>query len=148
MPERRDGQQHRGRVRLAVPNPVGVLGGAGDHAIRARRRARCADRRRCRNGTRRMIVIATIGATMTMPIAPRLLVLTATAAEQPMTSKQTSEPTINHAADEAGAAGAATRVAGTPAQLEHVAPSRRSAVPSLSLISCGRATTVPGASSV
>ena len=55
-----------------------------------------------------MIVIATIGATMTMPIAPRLPVLTATAAEQPMTSKQTSEPTINHAADEAGAAGAAT----------------------------------------
>ena len=55
-----------------------------------------------------MIVIATIGATMTMPIAPRLPVLTATAAEQPMTSKKTSEPTINHAADEAGAAGAAT----------------------------------------
>ena len=60
-----------------------------------------------------MSVIVTIGATMTMPIAPRLPVLTATAAEQPMTSKKTSEPTINHAADEAGAAEDADRVGGT-----------------------------------
>ena len=82
-----------------------------------------------------MIVIATIGATMTMPIAPRLPVLTATAAEQPMTSKQTSEPTINHAADEAGAAGAATtRSQGRLRSSSMLPPSRRS-VPSFILIS-------------
>ena len=66
----------------------------------------------CRKGTRRMIVIATIGATMTMPIAPRLPVLSAITAEPAMTRTQTSEPTINHAVDEAD-------VAGAPAQLEH-----------------------------
>ena len=59
-----------------------------------------------------MIVIVTIGATMTMPIAPRLPVLSAITAEPAMTRTQTSEPTINHAVDEAD-------VAGAPAQLEH-----------------------------
>ena len=55
-----------------------------------------------------MIVIATIGATMTMPIAPRLPVLSVITVEPAMTRTQTSEPTINHAVDEACVAGAAT----------------------------------------
>ena len=47
-----------------------------------------------------MIVIATIGATMTMPIAPRLPVLSAMTAEPAMTRTQTSEPAINHAVEQ------------------------------------------------
>jgi len=82
-----------------------------------------------------MSVIVTIGATMTMPIAPRLPVLSAITVEPAMTRTQTSEPTINHAADEAGAAGAATtRSQGRLRSSSTLPPSRRS-VPSLSLIS-------------
>ena len=82
-----------------------------------------------------MIVIATIGATMTIPIAPRLPVRTAIAAEPAMTRTQVSEPTINHAIDEAGAAGAATtRSQGRLRSSSTLSPSLRSA-PSLSFIS-------------
>lgn len=82
-----------------------------------------------------MIVIVTIGATMTMPIAPRLPVLSAITAEPAMTRTQTSEPTINHAVDEADVAGAATtRSQGRLRSSSTLSPSRRSA-PSFNLIS-------------
>ena len=82
-----------------------------------------------------MIVIVTIGATMTMPIAPRLPVLSAITAEPPMTRTQTSEPTINHAVDEACVAGAATtRSQGRLRSSSTLSPSRRS-VPSFILVS-------------
>ena len=48
-----------------------------------------------------MIVMASIGATMTMPMAPRLPVVIAIAAEPAMTRTQISEPTIDQAIDEA-----------------------------------------------
>ena len=44
-----------------------------------------------------MIVMESIGATMTIPMAPRLPVMIAVAAEPAITRKQTSETTIDHA---------------------------------------------------
>ena len=82
-----------------------------------------------------MIVIATIGATMTMPIAPRLPVLSAMIAEPAMTRTQTSEPAINHAVDDPDVVGATTtRSKGRLRSSSTLFPIRRS-VPSFILIS-------------
>ena len=82
-----------------------------------------------------MIVIVTIGATMTMPIAPRLPVLNAITAEPAITRTQTSEPTINHAIDDACVAGATTtRSLGRLRSSSTLSPSRRSA-PSFNRVS-------------
>lgn len=92
-------------------------------------------RRCCEKGTRRMIVIMIIGATMTMLIVPRLPILNVITAEPPMTGTQTSKPTVNYAVDETCITGAATT--GSQECLRSsstLSPDRRSA-PSFILVS-------------
>ena len=81
-----------------------------------------------------MIIMASIGATMIMPIAPRFPVMTAIATEPAMTSAQTSAATIDQAIDEADAGAGTTRLAGRLRSSSTVSP-RRSSVPSPSLVS-------------
>lgn len=89
-----------------------------------------------------MIVIATIGATMTMPIAPRLPVLSAMTAEPAMTRTQTSDPTNDQAKEDADGGAGTTRLAGRLRSSSTLSP-RRSSVPSLSLISLRRRSHIP-----
>ena len=84
-----------------------------------------------------MIVMASIGATMTMPMAPRLPVVIAIAAEPAMTRTQISEPTIDQAIDEADSGAGTTRSAGRPRNSSTLSP-RRSSAPSLSPTSLRR----------
>ena len=84
-----------------------------------------------------MIVIASIGATMTMPMAPRLPVVIAIAAEPAMTRMQTSEPTIDQTNEDADGGAGTTRLVGRLRSSSTLSP-RRSSAPSLNPTSLRR----------
>ena len=78
-----------------------------------------------------MIVMASIGATMTIPMAPRLPVMIDVAAEPAITRTQTSETTIDHAIEDADGGAGTTRSEGRLRSSSTLSP-RRTRAPSLS----------------
>lgn len=77
-----------------------------------------------------MIIIASIGATMTIPMAPRFPVVIAIAAEPAMTRTHTSDPTIDQTTEDADGGVGTTRLSGRLRSSRTVSPTR-SRVPSL-----------------
>ena len=86
--------------------------------------------------------MVSIGTTMTIPMAPRFLVVSAIAAEPAMTRTQTSDPTNDQAKEDADGGAGTTRLAGRLRSSSTLSP-RRSSVPSLSLISLRRRSHIP-----